>query len=154
MCESHERMLSVKPRPEPTWALPVMALAQVWAVTVLVAPLREPGASWNAAYAALSMVSNLAGVAILALAARNCTRLWKVSQGQASWALVATTASVSLFSAVVATGPMTIGVWHFESLIPATLALYLAIVLVREVKTRIALAKASGGSRESESMRR
>jgi hypothetical protein len=147
-------MLSVKPKPAPTWLLPVMALAQVWAATVLVAPLREPGASWNVGYAALSTVSNLAGLAILALAARNCSRLWRASQEQASLALAVATALVSLFSALVATGPMTIGVWHWESLVPATLALYLAVVLGREVNRLLARGRASGHSRDSASLRR
>lgn len=130
------------PRTIPTWPLPVLAFAQVWVGTVLVAPLREPGAPWDAGYVALSAIAGLAGLAILALAARNCIRLWKVSPGEASWALIAATGLVSLFSALWATGPMTIGAWHWESLAPAILAVYLVVFLVREVNRRLAPTKA------------
>lgn len=76
-------MLPVKTRPEPTWPPPVLAFGQVWVGTVLIAPLREPGASWDAWYAALSTIASLAGLAILALAARNCMRLWGVPPEEA-----------------------------------------------------------------------
>jgi len=130
-----------------------MAFAQVWVATVLVARPREPGASWDAGYAALSVIASLAGLAILTLAARNCIRLWRVPAREASWTLVAATTLVGLLSALAATGPMTIGVWHWESLAPATLAMYLLVVLVREVNRRLARS-APGQSEDSESLRR
>ena len=48
---------------------------------------------------------------------------------------------------------MTIGVWQWESLAPATLAMYLLVVLVREVNRRLARS-APGQSEDSESLRR
>ena len=116
-------------------------------------PLREPGASWDAGYAALSTIASVACLAILALAARNCMRLWRVPPGEASWALVAAAGLVGLFSALWATGPLTIGVWHWESLVPATFAVYLVVVLVREVKRRLARSKATDQSVDSERLR-
>ena len=146
-------MLPVKTKPEPTWPLPVLAFAQVWVGTVLIAPLREPDASWHHGYAALSTIASLAGLAILALAARNCMRLWRVPPEEASWALVAAAGMVGLFSALWATGPLTIGVWHWDSLVPATFAVYLGVVVVREVKKRLARSKATDEPVDSERLR-
>lgn len=102
----------------------------------------------------MSTVASLVGLAVLALAARNCMRVWRVPPGEASWALVAATGLVSLFSALWATGPLTIGVWHWESLVPGAFAVYLVVVVVREVNRRLARSKAPGQSWDSERLRR
>lgn len=136
-------------KPLPTWPLPVMALVQVHFGTVLVSPLRESGAPWGAGYASLSALASLTGLVVLAFAVRNCIRLWQVQPWEASWALVAATVLVTLFSALVATGPMTIGVWHWESLIPGTLAVYLIVVLVREMSRLLARSPEPNQSVES-----
>ncbi len=132
----------VPSKPIATWPLAVMAFAQVWLGTVLVAPLREPDASWDAGYAALSAISGLAGLTILALAARNSLRLWRVPPQEASWALVAATGLLGLLSALWATGPLTIGAWHWESLVPASFAVPMVAVCVRGVHARLARSKA------------
>ena len=131
-------------KPLPAWPLPVLALAQVYYGTVLVSPLQEPGAPWSAGYAVLSAVGGLFGLALLGLAVRNCLRLWRVQPWEASWALVAATVLVALFSAVWATGPMSIGIWHWSSLVPGAFAMYLLVVLVREVRRRLARNKEPG----------
>lgn len=136
-------------KPLPTWPLPVMALVQVHFGTVLVSPLRESGAPWSAGYASLSALASLAGLVVLAFAVRNCIRLWQVQPWEASWALVAATVLVTLFSALVATGPTTIGLWHWESLIPGTLAVYLIVVLVREMSRLLARSREPNPSVES-----
>lgn len=128
-------------KPLPTWPLPVMALAQIYVGTAFVLPLRKPGAPWSVGYASLSAVFGLVGLAILALAVRNCVRLWHVQTWEASWTLVAVTVPVTLFSALWATGPMTIGVWHWSSLVPGTFAGYLIVVLAREVRRLLARSK-------------
>jgi hypothetical protein len=110
-----------------------MALVQVHFGTVLLSPLSESGASWSFSYVVLSALASLAGLVVLAFAVRNCIRLWQVPIWEASWALVVATVLVALFSALVATGPMSIGLWRWNSLIPGTLAVYLIVVLVREM---------------------
>jgi hypothetical protein len=112
----------------------MVALAQVYFGTVLVSPFREPGAPWDVGYAVLSAVASIGGLTILALAVRNCLRLWRVPPHEASWALVTLAVPVTLFSGLWATGPMTLGVWHWYSLVPGTFAAYLIVVLVREVR--------------------
>lgn len=124
-------------KPLPTWPLPLMALAQVYVGTALVSTLRESGAPWNDTYAVLSALAGLGGLLILALAVRNCLRLWRVHPCEASWVLVAVTVPVTLFSALWAAGPMTIGVWPWSSLVPGTFAVYLTVVLAREVRRRL-----------------
>lgn len=136
-------------KPLPTWPLPVMALVQLHFGTVLVSPLREPGAPWSVGYAVLSGIASLAGPVVLAFALRNCIRLWQVQPWEASWALVTATVLVTLFGALWATGPMTIGLWRRESLIPGALAGYLIVVLVREVSRLLARSLDPGQSVES-----
>ena len=118
--------------------MPVLALAQIYYGSVLVSPLRELGAPWSTGYAVLSAVGGLFGLAILGLAERNCLRLWRVQAWEASWVLVAVTVLVALFSAAWATGPMSIGAWHWSSLVPGTFAAYLLVVLGREVRRQLA----------------
>lgn len=86
----------------------------------------------------LSGIAGLAGLVVLAFAVRNCIRLWQVQPWEASWALVAATVLVAFFGALWATGPLSIGRWRWESLIPGTLAVYLIVVLVREVRRLLA----------------
>lgn len=143
----------MKTKAQPTWPLPVLAFGRVWVGTVLIAPLRRSGASWDAGYAALSTIATLAGLAILLVAARNCMRLWRVPPEEASWALVAAAGLVGLVSALAATGPLTIGVWHWESLVPATFAVYLVALLVREGNKRWARSRSTGQSVDSRRLR-
>lgn len=109
-------------KPQPLWPLPILALVQVWFGTALLSPLKEPGASWNGGYAVLAALGNVAGLAMLALAGRNCLRLWRVPPSQASWALVISSALVASLSALVAMGPVTSGVWRWWALVPGALA--------------------------------
>ncbi len=134
------------PRSSPSWSLPVTAFAQVWVAAVLVSPPREPGTPWAFGYAALSGIVSLAGLAVLAFAVRNCGRLWRVPPGQASWALVAASALVASVSLLVATGPVSIGVWDWESLMPGALGAYLIVVVVREVSRLLARGNDTSGS--------
>jgi hypothetical protein len=136
-------------KPLPTWPLPVMALVQMHFGTVLVSPLRESGAPWSVSYAVLSALASLAGLVVYAFAVRNCLRLWHVPPWKASWALVAATILVALFSALVATGPMSIGLWRWESLIPGALAVYLIVILVREMSRLLARSPEPNQSVES-----
>jgi hypothetical protein len=114
-----------------------LALVQVWFGTALFSPLTESGASWNGGYALLSAIWSLAGLAILALAVRNCVRLWRVPPAEASWALVASAVVVAGFSALIASGPMSSGVWRWWALIPGALATYLFIILGRELHRKL-----------------
>jgi hypothetical protein len=113
----------------------VLALVQVYFGTVSISPLREPGAPWSLGFAVWSAAFGLMGVAILALAARNCRRLWRVPPREVSWALVAVTLLVALLSALWATGPLSIGLWRWWSLIPGAFAAFLLVVVVRDVRT-------------------
>ena len=61
---------------------------------------------------------------------------------------------VSHFCALWATGSMTIGVWQWRSLLPATFATYLVVVLVREVHRRLARNKELGQFVDSWRLRR
>jgi hypothetical protein len=131
----------VSAKPVPTWPLPVLALAQLFVGTVLVSPLRETSAPWSLGYAVLSAVVGLAGLAILGLAVRNCVRLWRLRPSEASWALVAAMLLTALHGALWAAGPTTIGIWRWWSLVPGTFAAFLVIVLVREVRRRLAKSK-------------
>lgn len=121
-------------KPQPLWPLPILALVQVWFGTGLLSPLKEPGASWNGGYAVLAGLGSAAGLAMLALAGRNCLRLWRVPPSQASWALVISSALVASLSALVATGPVTSGVWRWWALVPGALATYLIVLLGREIR--------------------
>lgn len=121
-------------KPQPLWPLPILALVQVWFGTALLSPLKEPGASWNAGYAVLAALGNVAGLAMLALAGRNCLRLWRVPPSQASWALVISSALVASLSALVAMGPVTSGVWRWWALVPGALATYLIVLLGRAIR--------------------
>ena len=121
------------PKSSPVWSLPILALVQVWFGTALFSPLREPGATWDGGYALLSAIGSLGGLAILALAVRNCLRLWRVPSAVASWALMASAAVVAGFSALVAIGPMSSGVWRWWALVPGALATYLFVILGREL---------------------
>lgn len=114
------------------WPLPMMALAQVWVADLLASPLDEPIAHWTSGYAVLAGISGLAGLGLLALAAHNCFRLVRTKPCEASWTLVGAVGLAALVSALVAAGPMTVSEWHWKSLIPAALATYLLLVLVRE----------------------
>jgi hypothetical protein len=139
----------VPTKPQPAWPLPVMALVQVHFGTALVSPLRESGAPWSVGYAVLSGIASLGGLVVLAFAVRNCIRLWQVQPWEASWTLVAATVLVTLFSALVATGPVSIGLWRWESLIPGTLAVYLIVVLARETSRLLARSPGPNPSVES-----
>lgn len=127
---------AMSPERPPAWPLPVMALFQVYVAMVLISPLREPGARWDAGYAALAAIAGVGGLAILSLAVRNCGRLWRVPAQEASWSLVAAAGLTALYSAMWATGPLTLGVWHWSSLVPAALAAYLLVVVAREIRRR------------------
>lgn len=87
---------------------------------------------------------SLFGIGVLALAFRNCVRLWRAEAGEAFWALVVAVVLVTLFGALWATGPLAIGVWRWSSLVPGTFAAYLMVVLWREVRRRLSWGKATG----------
>lgn len=120
------------PQSAPAWPRPVLALAQVWIGTALMIPLREPEAPWHAGYAALAAAGGLVGLAFLGLALRHCVVLWREPREPSS-ALVVVALPVILFSGVVATGPMSVGSWQWQSLPFGALAAYLLVVVAREL---------------------
>lgn len=125
-------------QPAPVWHLPLLGLVQVWLATGLIAPIREPGTSWSGVYDVLSVLLNLVGIYVLVLAARNCSRIWRAEPRAATWALVATALPTAVLCAAVATGPLTLGLWRWKSLIPALFALFLVVALIREVMRLVA----------------
>ena len=124
-------------KPQPAWLLPLVGLAQVWVGTLLVSFLERPGASWTVGNVLLAAVVAGVGIAILALAVRNCVRLWQVPAREGSWATVGVLVVATLLSAAWATGPTTVGEWHWSSLVPGAFAAYSLVVLAREVFRRI-----------------
>lgn len=125
-------------QPAPVWHLPLLGFIQVWLGTGFIAPLREPGTSWSVVYGVLSALFNLICVYVLVLAARNCSRIWRAEPPAATWALVATALPTAVLCAAVATGPLTLGLWRWKSLIPALFALFLVVALIREVMRLVA----------------
>lgn len=125
----------MKHAPLPHWALPVLALAQVWLGNV--APLREPGAPWDAQYLMLAAIFGLVGLGIWVLAIRTCVILWRLPACTDSWSLFAVSAVVAAFAGLWATGPLTLGVWRWGSLAPGALALFLVGLPMRGAFRRL-----------------
>lgn len=123
-------------KPLRTWLLPLTALAQTYVGTVFVSLLRQPVPSWDSRDAVLSALAGLAGLGVLALAVRNCFRLWGAQRGETSWALIAAAVTATILSVLWATAPMTVGIWACSSLIPGTFATYLIVVMLRQVARR------------------
>lgn len=112
-----------------------MALVQVLAGGMLVTSMR--GGPWDLEYALLSAPFVGMGLVILAFAARNCSRLWRVEAWEASWGVVAALAVTMIFSFLIATGPLTVGEWRWTSLPYGAFGGFLVVVLTREVRRRL-----------------
>lgn len=99
--------------------------------------MQEPGGPWDLKYSLLSGPFVIMGLVVLAFAARNCSRLWRVEAWEASWGLVAALAVTVTFSFLIAAGPLTVGTWRWTSLIDGTFGAFLVVVLAREVRRRL-----------------
>lgn len=127
-----------------------MALVQMEFGSVLITGVREPGGSWDLEYALWSSPFALVGLLILVFAYRNCSRLWRLPAREAPWGLVVAIAVAASFSMMVATGPLTVGEWKWASLIEALFGTFLVVVLVREVRRKLARATNVGQVKHAE----
>jgi hypothetical protein len=128
----------VTAKPTPVWPLPVLALLQVVFGMALVPGVDELDGSWTVGFALVWTIVTVGGCALLVLAVRNCRRLWRVAPGEESWSMVVAVGLAGAFSWLWATGPLSIGVWHWDSLVHGAFGAYLVVVLARELRRRSA----------------
>jgi len=120
----------------PAWPLVITALAQMYFGTAFAFVTDVTDVPHSLTEAVLVLASGLIGLTFLALAVRNCRRLWRLAPSSAVWPLVATTVPTAAFCGLWATGPLSIGSWKWSSLVPAAFAVFLVVVLVRRLWTR------------------
>ncbi len=103
----------------------------------LIQPLKESGAAeWHLGYALLAGAACLVGAVLLAFGLRNCARLWQMRRGTASNRSLMAVGLFGVLCGLLSDGPITSGVWKWESLLFAALASYFLVILGLEMRAK------------------
>ncbi|MFO6454382.1 MULTISPECIES: hypothetical protein [unclassified Aeromicrobium] len=99
----------------------------------LVMPLSEDGASWSWISAALSAVSSVVGLGLVALGIWMGVRLWHAPRGASTTGGLVAIGMFALLCILLPLGSISSGVWLWDAAMLAALGLYFVAILVLEI---------------------
>lgn len=116
-----------------TAELTALSFVLVFFGSSLVMPLSEEGASWSWIYAALSAVSSVVGLGLVAFGIWCGVRLWQAPRGASTTGGLVAIGMFALFSILMTLGPLSSGVWLWDAALLAALGLNFLAILVLKI---------------------
>lgn len=116
-----------------TAELTALSFVLVFFGSSFVVPLSEDGASWSWIYAALSALSSVVGLGLVALGMWMGVRLWQAPRGSSTTGGLVAIGMFAVLCILLPLGSLSSGVWLWDAALLVALGLYFFVVLVLEI---------------------